>query len=87
MDINSISEALKLTEDFDSDHFGLYDLFRLLKEPKKVRFLYEEKNRQVESVTAGPETEICFDGKRYRTCTDFLSKAEIDGERLTAVYE
>lgn len=73
--------------DFDSDYFGLYDLFWLLKEPKKVRFKYEEKYHQVEAVTAESEPEICFDGKWFRTCADFLAKAEIDGERLTAVYD
>lgn len=73
--------------DFDSDYFGLYDLFWLLKEPKKVRFLYEDKYHNIEAAAAESEPEICFDGKWYRTCADFLAKAEIDGERLTAVYD
>lgn len=29
------------------------------------------------------EPEICFDGKWFRSCGDFLSKAEIDGQRIT----
>lgn len=79
-DLYSISE-------FDKEYFGLYDLFWLMKKPVKVRFLYEEEYHNIEAAAAEPEPEICFDGKWYRTCYDFLEKAEIGGERLTAIYD
>lgn len=79
-----IGDYYAITE-FESDSFELYDLFHVLKKPAKVRFWYDGKAHEVESADGETEPEVCFDGKWYCTCRDFLAKAKINGQRITAL--
>lgn len=79
-----ISDYYSITE-FDTDNIELYDLFHLLKNPARVRFIYDGKQHIAESAEGETEPEICLDGKWFRTIKDFFLKAEINGVRITAL--
>ncbi|MBP5231252.1 MAG: sel1 repeat family protein [Clostridia bacterium] len=81
-----IEDIYKLRE-FDPDSFELYDLYFILRNPAKVRFFFEDRAYEVESVKEDGEPAVRFDGKWFRDVDDFFKKAEIDGELLTARYE
>lgn len=72
---------------FDPDFFDLFDLFYLLRTPHKVTFYYGDSLQRLESVMEDGECVINFNGKWYRTREDFFGKAEVDGVRLTSVYD
>lgn len=79
-----INDYYSITE-FETDNFELYDLFHVLKKPAKVRFWCDGEAHEVEATGGETEPEICLDGKWYRSCKDFLLKAEISGRRITAL--
>ena len=80
-----ISDIYKLRE-FDPDFVELYDLYFILEKPAKVRFVFDEKQHEVESVEEGG-IAIRFDSNWYRDVDDFFKKAELEGELLTMRYE
>ena len=43
--------------------FDFYDMYYLLKSPHKIRFFYNEKELQLESVMEGDECVVCFGDK------------------------
>ena len=71
---------------FDSKNFSLYDLYYVLAQPARVRFLYAAEPYEVRSVEEDGGVVISFDGKWYRTADDFFAKAALDGELLTTLY-
>ncbi len=73
--------------EFDEDNFGFYDLYYLLRSPVKVHFQYGRRTWEVSSVMEGGNCVIRFGDKWYRDRDEFFKKAEIDGERLTAIYD
>lgn len=81
-----ISDIYKLRE-FDPDFMELYDLYFILEKPAKVRFVFDEKEHEVEAVKEEGGIAIRFDGSWYRDIDDFFKKAELDGELLTMRYE
>ena len=52
---------------FDSKNFSLYDLYYVLAQPARVRFLYAAEPYEVRSVEEDGGVVISFDGKWYRT--------------------
>ena len=72
---------------FDPEDFSLYDLFYLLQKPAKVRFLFEARSFEVESVEESGECAVHFGDKWFQTVDDFFSEAQIDEELLTTLYE
>lgn len=74
------------------DEDDLYDLYEILKKPVKVEFLYEKsygkgEMHEVEAVQEEDGLVIRFDDKWYRNIDDFFKKAELDGEKLTTIYD
>ncbi len=67
---------------FDPEDFSLYDLFYLLQKPAKVRFLFEARSFEVESVEKTGECAVHFDEKWFHTVDDFFAEAQIDEERI-----
>ena len=65
----------------------LYDLYYLLLSPVKVRFSFEGTSHEVEALEEDGGIVIRFDDQWYRTVDDFFQKAELDGEKLTTLYE
>jgi tetratricopeptide (TPR) repeat protein len=72
---------------FDTERMDFYDLYYLLQTPHKVRFTCEDRPHEAEGVAEDGGISVRFDDRWYRTVDDFFRKAEIDGERLTALYE
>ncbi len=72
---------------FDRDHFDLYDLYYLAKAPAKVRFYFEDKEQEWESVEENDELPIRFNNHWYRTREDFFAKACIGDLPLTYIYD
>jgi len=81
-----IEDVYKLRE-FDPDLVELYDLYYILNGPAKVRFSFENKEHEAESVKEEGGIVIRFDGRWFRDVDDFFKKAELDGELLTTRYE
>ena len=81
-----IWDIYKLRE-FDPDFMELYDLYYVLEKPVKVRFVFDDKEHEVESVKEEGGIAIRFDENWYRDVDDFFKKAELDGELLTMRYE
>ena len=52
---------------FDSKNFSLYDLYYVLAQPARVRFLYAAEPYEVRSVEEDGGVVVSFDGKWYRT--------------------
>lgn len=79
-----VADIYELTEFKDYD-FDLFDLYYVLLKPTVVTFEYDETTYTVESLMDGDECVIKFGDKWYRTVDDFLSKAEIDGEKISTL--
>ena len=71
----------------DVTRIGLFDLYEMLREPCRVRFLFEGEPHEVEAVEEDGAVVIRFDRKWYRTIDDFFEKAEIGDDLLTTLYE
>lgn len=72
---------------FDKHDFDFYDMYFLLKTPRKITFCFEGEKQYLESVMDGNETVVCFNGKWYRNRDDFFKDAHIGNCKLTAVYD
>ena len=81
-----LTEDLYEVTEFDRADFDLYDLYYLLREPVKVRFRYDGGEHTVESVKEPDGIAVNYDGKWFRTIDDFFRGAELNGERLPALY-
>ena len=73
--------------EFDEDNFGFYDLYYLLRSPVKVHFQYGSRTLEVVAVLEEGNCVIQFGDKWYRDRDEFFKKADIDGKRLTAIYD
>ena len=71
--------------DFDDTDFDLFDLYYLMKNPVKVIFRYEQKKYTVESFQEDEACTVKFQDRWFRSVSDFISKAMINGESLTAI--
>ena len=81
-----INLLYSLTE-FKIETADFYDLFYLTKTPGKYILSYRTEKVVIEVVEDNNEYAIAYDGKWYRNFADFCEKAEIDGNKFTAVYE
>lgn len=72
---------------FSPYFFELYDLYYVFEKPAIVRFTFDGKGHEVESVKEEGGIVIRFDDKWFRNVDDFFQKAELDGELLTMRYE
>ncbi len=77
-----INDLYELIE-FDPSDSDLFDLFYLLKTPRKVRFRNDGQVYEVESFREGDEITVSFDGRWFRSVKEFFEKAFI-GEDLPA---
>ena len=85
--MKSIVEDMYSLIPFNYEHFGLYDLFFLMREPCTVTFTCRGSSR-IHTVTSTEDSSsmtISFDGTQYESVTDLLQKASSGGEKLTAV--
>lgn len=80
-----IDDLYELIE-FDEEYFDFFDMYYLLKSPHKIKFIYNDKEQQLESVMEGDECAVCFNGKWYHSRDDFFKDASVDDTKLTAVY-
>lgn len=72
---------------FDPEKMDLYDLYEVLQEPHTVRFTFENGSHEVQAVSEEGGMSIRFDDHWYHTIEDFFSKAELDREHLTTLYD
>ena len=68
------------------DEIYLHDLYHLLDQPCTVRFRFEGRPQEVQSLEEDGAVVIRYGSRWFRTTDDFFTGAEIDGERLTALY-
>ena len=73
--------------DFDRDFFDFYDMYFLLKSPHKISFIYEDEELVVESLMEGSECVVNFGGKWFHSRDDFFKDAQVDGKKITSLYE
>ena len=81
-----IDDLYELIE-FDNEYFDFYDMYYLLKKPHKIRFEYDDKEYQIESVMEGNECAVKFENKWFHSRDDFFMDAFIDDDKLTTVYD
>ena len=67
--------------------YDLYDLFQLTQQPGRFRLTCAGEELELESVLEDGEPVIHFSGKWYRSFEDFLQKATIQNQRITAIYD
>ncbi len=82
-----IEDLYKLTE-VDEENIDLFDLYYLLKKPIKLIFFHDlfEEVYEVEAVEEGGSVVIRFGESWYRDTDDFFKNANINGDKLTALY-
>jgi len=73
--------------EFDNENFDFYDLYYLLTKPNKIKFLYNDNEYMVESELDGNECVIKFNNRWYHDRKEFFSKATIEDEKLTSIYD
>jgi len=86
--INVIGRIIRLLYDlipFDEDDFDFYDMFYKAGMPGRYSFEYEEERYSIE--IAKEDHAVGFDGKWFRDFEEFCQKAEINGQKLTAIYD
>ena len=81
-----IDDLYELIE-FDNEYFDFYDMYYLLKKPHKIRFEYDDKEYQIESVMEGNECAVKFENKWFHSRDDFFMDVFIDDDKLTTVYD
>lgn len=67
--------------------YDIYDLFQLTQQPGRFRLTCAGEELELESVLEDGEPVIHFSGKWYRSFEDFLQKATIQNQRVTAIYD
>ena len=81
-----INDLYKLIS-FEEDDMEYFDLYYVLKKPTKVRFKYNSKNYEVESVIEDGKCVVRFQEKWYRSIDDFIIKACIGQEKLCVIAD
>ncbi len=82
-----IEDLYKLT-DIDLKRINMFDLYYLLKKPIKIVFFHDlfEESYGVEAIEEDGEVIIHFGDCWYRDTDDFFKNANINGDKLTALY-
>lgn len=65
----------------------IYDLYYFLLKPSEYRLTYNHSDHEIEAVEEDGRISIRFDDSWFRELTDFFMKAEIEGERITAIAD
>lgn len=73
--------------DFDPEFFDFFDLYYVLRKTARVTFYYHGKKQSLESLMEDGACVIHFNDKWYRGRDDFFQKAQIDGHKLTGIFE
>ena len=84
--MKEIMEGIYRLQPEGPDEIDLYDLYHLLDQPCTVRFRFEGRPQEVQSLEEDGAVVIRYGSRWFRTTDDFFTGAEIDGERLTALY-
>ena len=72
----------------DWDDVDLYDLFYLTEKPGRYDLTFQGRKYEIEAVEDDDGTRaLKFGGKWYRSFADLCQKAELNGEKLTSVYD
>ncbi len=72
----------------DRDDVDLYDLFYLTEKPGRYDLAFRGGKYEIEAVEDDDGTRaLKFGGKWYRSFADLCQKAELNGEKLTSVYD
>ena len=71
----------------DPENINLFDLYRLMQVPCKVRFLYRGEVHEVEGELEDAQISIRFDRKWYLTLDDFFLRAVLDGKPVAALWD
>ena len=71
--------------DCDMTDLKLFDLYHVLREPRKVTFKYEGKIYEVESVEEDGRIIVRFGDKWYRSVREFFDKACIGDDRIATL--
>lgn len=89
-EMKDLVEEFFIIVDINYDLLDLYDLFEVLRAPARVSFMYGDTEYMVESVRETDDEEeimaVSFNGKLYRSVTDFFRKARIGGKSLPKLY-
>ncbi len=85
--MKEIEEGLSYFQTKRPMDLDLYDLFNTLEKPCEVSFLYRGEEYVVRSVKEDGRCAIEFQDKWYRNVEEFFEKAELNGRRLTSLYE
>ena len=72
---------------FDEKNADFYDLFYLTESPGRYTMAYGKKKVVLEVTTENDEYALGYDGKWYRSFSEFCQKAEIDKVKFTSVYD
>ena len=71
----------------DLDGVMFYDLFYLTEKPGVFYLNYRGKPHKLEVTGEGKDKAISFEGKWYRNFEEFCQKCEINGCKVTEIYE
>ena len=89
--IEAMGRIIKLMyefREFDENNFDFYDLFYLTEKPGKIVFRDAVKNKKYTlEISDDSDHAIKFDGKWYRNFGEFCEKAELNGKKLTSLYD
>ncbi|MBO4548228.1 MAG: sel1 repeat family protein [Abditibacteriota bacterium] len=80
-------EGIYALRPFDPGSADIYDLYHVFASPAKALLRYNGKDWEAEAVPDGDGLGIRLGDRWFRTIDDFFAKAEIEGERITALYE
>ncbi len=69
----------------DVDEIDLFDCFYVLQTPKTVTFSFNGKEYDIQSVQEEERISVFFEGTWYRTIEDFVRKAVIEENSITAI--
>lgn len=70
---------------FNRECMDLYDMFYLSKNPGRYTFKYGRTRYSLE--ISEDDKSVGFEGKWYRSFAEFCEKAQIKGNKVTAIYD
>ncbi len=71
----------------DPQHFDLFDLYRVMERPGKVRFVCRGASHEVEGELEDAQISVRFDRKWYLTLDDFFLRARLEGRPVAALWD
>ena len=72
---------------FDAGKMDIYDLYHVLRMPRRVQLTYQGTRHEIESALSGGGLTVRFDETKYASIDDFFDLAAIDGQLLTAMVQ